>query len=231
VSNPLKPGFSFKRDEGEPFWIFLKYERLDVYCTSCGRISHKLIHYLAPPRETFPQRYCVSLHVNIFSNLHPNSPLPKINHAISQSQPSSSQTRSFKSIEPTVPYTQPHLTHTRPLQQKISQNLVPSTSASSTLNELNFIPSTAKTMITPTYTSLAPLTPQQPHMLPTSQPQLLIISQPQHSSGLNQETYVSSNQNQPSLSIVLPFNKVDPLFLASIKTTITNPSKLLFKLP
>jgi hypothetical protein len=122
VSNPLKLGFPFQRVDDEPLWIFLKYERLDIYCTTCGRIGHKPIHCLAPPEERFPQRYSVSLHVNIFSNLLPNSPLPKIKQAISQSQPSSSQTRS---IEPTqlwnsnliiVPITHPHPTHTRPLQ-------------------------------------------------------------------------------------------------------------------
>ena len=85
VSNPLKPGFSFRRDEGEHLWIFLKYERLDIYCTSCGRIGHKLIHCLAPPEEKFLERHSVSLQVNIFSNHHPNSHLSKINYAISQS--------------------------------------------------------------------------------------------------------------------------------------------------
>ena len=85
VSNPLKPGFSFQRDEGKPLWIFLKFERLDIYCTSCGRIGQKLIHCLAPPEEKFSVRYSVSLQVNIFSNLHPSSPLAKMNHAISQS--------------------------------------------------------------------------------------------------------------------------------------------------
>ena len=122
VSNLLKPGFSFRRDEGEPLWISLKYERLDIYCTLCGRIGHKLIHCLAPPEEKFPEKYFVSLQVNIFSNLHSYSPLSKINHAISQCQPFSSQTKSFESTQSsasnliTVPYTQSHLLHTRPLQ-------------------------------------------------------------------------------------------------------------------
>jgi hypothetical protein len=122
VSNPLKPGFPLQRVDDEPLWIFLKYERLDIYCISCGRIGHKLIRCLAPPEEKFPQRYSVSLHVNIFSNLLPNSPFPKINQAISQSQPPSSQTRSVKPTQLwnsnliTVPNTQPHLSHTHPLQ-------------------------------------------------------------------------------------------------------------------
>lgn len=49
VGNPLKPGFTFRRDGGESLCIFLKYERLDIYCTSCGRIGHKLINCIAPP--------------------------------------------------------------------------------------------------------------------------------------------------------------------------------------
>jgi hypothetical protein len=53
VSNPLKPGFPLQRIDDEPLWIFLKYERLDIYCTSCGRIGHKPIHCLAPPEESF----------------------------------------------------------------------------------------------------------------------------------------------------------------------------------
>jgi hypothetical protein len=61
VSNPLKPSFSFRRDGGEPLRIFLKYERLDIYYSSCGRIGHKLIHCLALPEERFPKKYSVSL--------------------------------------------------------------------------------------------------------------------------------------------------------------------------
>jgi hypothetical protein len=40
VSEPLKPGFYFSREEGEPIWISFRYERLDIYCSSCGRIGH-----------------------------------------------------------------------------------------------------------------------------------------------------------------------------------------------
>jgi hypothetical protein len=218
---------------------FLKYKRYPLHLMwPDWPQAHTLPS--PPPEEKFPQRYFVSLHVNIFSNLLPNSPLPKINQAISQSQPSFSQTRS---VEPTqlwnsylitVPNTQPHLSHTCPLQQKISQTFVPSPSTS-TLNELSSIPSTTKTMTTPTCTSPAPLSPQQPHMLPTSQYQPLITSQPQHLLGLNQETFIPPNLNQPSLSIILPFNKVDPLSLTSTsactftQTATTNPTKLSYK--
>jgi hypothetical protein len=41
VFEPLKPGFHFHRECGESVWIFLKYKRLDIYCTNCGRIGHK----------------------------------------------------------------------------------------------------------------------------------------------------------------------------------------------
>jgi hypothetical protein len=41
VFEPLKPSFLFSRVEGDPIWISFKYERLDIYCTICGRIGHK----------------------------------------------------------------------------------------------------------------------------------------------------------------------------------------------
>lgn len=75
VTRPLKAGFSLKREEGEPLWIIFKYERLDIYCTSCGRIGHKLHSCRAPLEEQFPERYAISLKVNISSNL----PLEPIN--------------------------------------------------------------------------------------------------------------------------------------------------------
>jgi hypothetical protein len=74
VRNPLKPGFPFRRDGGESLLIFLKYERLDVYCVSCGRIGHNQSHYMAPPEERFLERYEISLKHNIFSNILPASP-------------------------------------------------------------------------------------------------------------------------------------------------------------
>jgi hypothetical protein len=48
VLEPLKPGFYLSREEGEPLWISFKYERLDIYCSSCGRIGHKDQHCDAP---------------------------------------------------------------------------------------------------------------------------------------------------------------------------------------
>jgi hypothetical protein len=83
VQEPLNPGFLFSRADGEQFKISFKYERLDIYCSSCGRIGHKNQFYLAPPAEIVPGKYDTSLKVTIFSNLLP----PPV------SQPSSSQTQ------------------------------------------------------------------------------------------------------------------------------------------
>jgi hypothetical protein len=74
VRNPLKPGFSFRRDGGESLMIFLKYERLDVYCVICGRMGHNQSHCTALPKEHFPEKYEISLKHNIFSNILPASP-------------------------------------------------------------------------------------------------------------------------------------------------------------
>ena len=49
VFEPLKLGFYLSHEEGEPLWISIKYERLDIYCSSCGRIGHKNQHCNAPP--------------------------------------------------------------------------------------------------------------------------------------------------------------------------------------
>jgi hypothetical protein len=76
VSKPLNPGFSFTRIDGSATWISLKYERLDVYCTDCGRIGHKQNSCLAQQVERNPSRYLVSLKVTVFSNLLPSSSNP-----------------------------------------------------------------------------------------------------------------------------------------------------------
>jgi hypothetical protein len=72
VTKPLKAGFSLRREEGEPLWICLKFERLDIYCTSCGRIGHKPSSCKVPSEEQFLDKYSISLKVNIFSNLPSN---------------------------------------------------------------------------------------------------------------------------------------------------------------
>jgi hypothetical protein len=90
VYNPLKLDFSFYRDGNDPFRIFLKYERLDIYYSSYGRIGHNSINCMAALEETTPERYVVSLKVNIFSNLLPSSSTSRTNPAIVTSQTTSS---------------------------------------------------------------------------------------------------------------------------------------------
>jgi hypothetical protein len=92
VLEPLKPGFYLSREEGEPLWISFKYERLDIYCTFCGRIGHKF-KTVMPHVEVIRGKYSISLKVNIFSNL-PSQPSGTRGYSegvSSQSQPSSSQ--------------------------------------------------------------------------------------------------------------------------------------------
>jgi hypothetical protein len=88
VLEPLKPGFLFCRDDGEQFQISFMYERLDIYCTSCGRIGHKNQTCLAPPAERIPGKYAISLKVTIFSNLLP----PQPSSTMSQPPPSQNTT-------------------------------------------------------------------------------------------------------------------------------------------
>jgi hypothetical protein len=126
VRNPLKPGFSFKRDGGESLLIFLKYERLDAYCVSCGRIGHNQSHCMAPPKERFPKRYEISFKHNIFSNILPASPSthPKSATTLSPTQFSQVQTleneltHSSSTPKDPVP-TQSNPTHLHPNQKLI----------------------------------------------------------------------------------------------------------------
>jgi hypothetical protein len=69
VNKPLNPGFNFNKSDGTQTWVSLKYERLDVYCTDCGKIGHHQSACLARPMEKHPKRYLISLKVNVFSNL------------------------------------------------------------------------------------------------------------------------------------------------------------------
>jgi hypothetical protein len=94
VLEPLKPGLYLSCEEGEPHWISFKCERLDIYCTTCGRIGHKEQHCNAPPAEVTPGKYSISLKVTIFSNLppHPTGGRGSSEGASSQSQPPPSQT-------------------------------------------------------------------------------------------------------------------------------------------
>jgi hypothetical protein len=90
VCIPLKPSFTFRKEGGESLSILLKYERLDIYCYSCGRIGYKFIHCNDAPEEKVPEKYAGSLHVNIFSNILPtSSSRTSANFPNPQTQPSS----------------------------------------------------------------------------------------------------------------------------------------------
>jgi hypothetical protein len=71
ILEPLKPGFYLKRADEEPLWISFIYERLDFYCTKCGKIGHKQSTCRAPTNECHHELYSIPLTVNIFSNLPP----------------------------------------------------------------------------------------------------------------------------------------------------------------
>jgi hypothetical protein len=242
VSNPLKPGFSF--DGGESLWIFLKYERLDIYCTSCGRIGYNHDHYMAPPVERLPENYVVSLHVNIFSNLPKHSLVTK-NHtskASTSSQPSSSQLKSPEFNRPhkdnliPVPKSQtPQVTC--PLQQKISPSLVTSPYIPAAILGSKPTPSTDSLLITSTSSATYTGAPPQPLLLPNSQNITPVTNQPSCLLELNQNLTNPPTQQQPSLSIVLPFFSTPPHSLSSTsahtfsQSTPTSTSKSHAKRP
>jgi hypothetical protein len=95
VTKPLKPGFPFRREGGEPLQVLLKYERLDIYCISCGIIGHKFDHCMAAPEGKFPNRYIVSLKVNIFSNILPSTSSSRNNPVIITQNTSPSYPQTF----------------------------------------------------------------------------------------------------------------------------------------
>jgi hypothetical protein len=220
VSNPLKPGFSF--DGGESLWIFLKYERLDIYCTSCGRIGYNHDHYMAPPVERLPENYVVSLHVNIFSNLPKHSLVTK-NHtskASISSQPSSSQLKSPEFNRPhkdnliPVPKSQtPQVTC--PLQQKISPSLVTSPHIPAAILGSKPTPSTDSLLITSTSSATYTAAPPQPLLLPNSQNITPVTNQPSCLLELNQNlTNPPPPHSTTTLSIYCPPLLLNPTTLS-----------------
>jgi hypothetical protein len=68
VQKPLKPGFYFKRGQEEPSWISFRYERLDFYCTLCGKIGHQYSSCRSPPIEQHPESYKIPLNERFYSN-------------------------------------------------------------------------------------------------------------------------------------------------------------------
>jgi hypothetical protein len=104
VTKPLSPGFCFSRSDGVSDWISLKYERLDIYCTDCGRIGHKLPSCLARPEARNPSRYLISLKLNAFSVMPETSSIGK--HQENLKTPSSSSENFLSS--PKILSSQPH---------------------------------------------------------------------------------------------------------------------------
>jgi hypothetical protein len=236
VANPLKPGFSFKRDGGETLWIFLKYERLDIYCSTCGRIDHKSIHCMAAPEEKNPARYAVSLKLNIFSNLIPSSPTPILHQPtiIHQSQPSNPHTTAKMFNQPIISSLPPNLSANHqfntnqpassskqldisPSGLNLTDDTSPPFSAALNTNITTF--STASVKDTPA-TNIT-----KPHIHLTS----LLTNQtsPQPPILLDPNQVVTG----PSLSIILPFSPTNPITFPSTSenlfssTVITNFQK------
>jgi hypothetical protein len=231
VRIPLKPGFIFLREGGEPLDIFLKYERLDIYCCSCGRIGHKSTLCNAAPAEKVPEKYVVSLLVNIFSNVLPSSssrtsatlPYPQHHPNSSQIRAPESSNLSQSNLTPvTNAPSIPAPAHAFPMHQKISLPLVTSLHTSPTTYDLSVISSTApSTNFTATKT-----VPPPPPLQPGSQPQNPVTSTITTSLDLNQNVTSASSQKHPSLAIVLPFDINPSLSLPASSTCIFSQSVL-----
>jgi hypothetical protein len=182
VHIPLKPGFIFRREGGDSLDILLKCERLDIYCCSCGRIGHKSIHCNVAPAEKVPEKYVVSLHVNIFSNLLPSSssrtsatfPNPQQHPSSSQIRAPGSSNLSQTSLFPvTNAPSIPTPAHALPMHQKISLPMVTSLHTSPTTYDLSVISSTA-----PSFNSTATKTVPPPPLcnpVPNLRSQLLLL--------------------------------------------------------
>jgi hypothetical protein len=120
VNKPLNPGFNFNKSDGTQTWVSLKYERLDVYCTDCGKIGHHQSACLARPMEKHPKRYLISLKVNVFSNLpvSMNAANASVNHQESDNPMNSiSNTPCFTSSIPIENQTQICTSSKNPLPQ------------------------------------------------------------------------------------------------------------------
>ena len=121
----MNPSFCFTRSDGASDWISLKYERLDIYCTDCGRISHRQSSCLAKPEERNPSRYLISLKLNAFSNMPETTSIGK--HQVKFKTPSSSPENLLSS--PCDSSSQPHAY----LQKSLTRTQKPSTSTQNPL--------------------------------------------------------------------------------------------------
>jgi hypothetical protein len=218
VDNPLKPSFPFRIDGGDSLWIFLKYEWLDIYCSSCGRIGHKSANCMATPEKKTPDRYAVSLKVNIFSNLLPSSPTSSTNPSIniSQTQPSNPHTSAMvlnklsgARLSPN-PLSKPLLNLIQPVSSskqleisppKLISTIVTSQPISSSLN------ATINTFSIASAQDTTTTQPTKPHIHPTSQLSKQPFPQPPISLDHNQVIHGHS------LSIILPFSSTNPIYL------------------
>jgi hypothetical protein len=217
MDNPLKLGFSFCRDGGDPLWIFLKCERLDIYCSSCGRIGHKSITCMAAPEERTPDRYAISLKVNIYSNLLPSSSTSRTNPAIVTSQTTSSNPQILAIVSTLLsgayltpnPKAQTQLTPTTsfPKWLKISSpNLLLADDMSQPITSL--LNDTSITLSTTAGQDIPAMLPTIPHIHP--------ISQPSKQPSLQPSSLLDPNQvdHGPSLSIFLHFSRNNSLSLS-----------------
>jgi hypothetical protein len=119
VQKPLKPGFYFQRDKEEPSWISFRYERLDFYCTLCGKIGHQYTYCRTPTNEQHPESYKIPLNERFYSNQsiskpawnhnaeasqppHPLSTLPQPSSTIVSSQVTSDSSPNIPTLTPTI---------------------------------------------------------------------------------------------------------------------------------
>jgi hypothetical protein len=61
TAKPLPPGFTFPRQGKAPLWISFRYERLGVYCKTCGLLGHKNLNCPAPPQVFTQNQYSIPL--------------------------------------------------------------------------------------------------------------------------------------------------------------------------
>ena len=143
VSKPLNPGFCFSRSDGALDWISLKYKRLDIYCTYCGKIGHKQPSCLARPEERNPSRYLISLKINGFSNMPEtisirNQPdylkTPSSSLEIFLSTPGASSSQPHANLQNPFTSSQNHSTSSQNITTSSQNPLTPQTSTLWSLN-------------------------------------------------------------------------------------------------
>jgi hypothetical protein len=236
VHAPLKPGFQFRRDNGDQVWISLKYERLDIYCTSCGCIGHKKDNCRAPQAACTPGKYAISLLVNIFSNLPPSDAGAKRSFKSSSlSQPSSAQLRSKEVVQSPVTTTDTN----NPPNRDVTINHL-TTTILPPLKQLSLKPNTPPLLTNiSTDTSTKPLTslnedsafpPTAPHSCVTAallETTKLSVPHTHHfPKASSSSTSNLHNLNTGSISIILNHNQPGPSELPQAQSiqNLTSPA-------